>query len=87
MFFKQPKIRQFQYVPRFYKPMEEGEDEDGPRIKFRRLIKREPRPKRSVWLLLILIFVLIFLLRYFLNVTKTDKQGFKFEDLKIETIE
>ncbi len=86
MFFKQPKIRQFQYVPRFYKPAPEGEA-DGPRIKFRRLIKRRQMPKRSFWLMLVVIFVLIFLLRYFFGVTKTDKQDFKFEDLKIETIE
>lgn len=87
MFFKQSKIRQFRYTPRYYKPAPEEEDDDSPRIKFRRLIERKPVTKRPLWLLLILIFVIIFLLRYFLGTTKTDKQDFKFEDLKIETIE
>ena len=87
MFLKQPKIRQFQYTPRYYKLKPKGEDDEGPRIKFRRLFERKPMAKRSFWILLVMIFVLIYLLRYFLAVTKADKQDFKFEDLKIETIE
>lgn len=87
MFFKQLKVRQFQYTPRFYKPEPEEEDENGPRIKFRRLIERRTTPKRPFWLVLILILVIVFVLRYFLGVTTKNQQDFKFEDVKIETIE
>lgn len=86
MFLKQPKIRQFGYSPRYYKP--ESEEEEGePRIKFRRLTKRRTVPKRSFWGMLIMILVLIFLIYHLFSAIKSDKQEFKFEDLKIETIE
>lgn len=86
MFMKQPQIRQFKYTPRFYKP-ESEEEEDQPRIKFRRLITRRPVPRRSFWGMLIVIILLILLFHYLKAYIKPDKQEFQFEDLKIETIE
>ena len=87
MFLKQPKIRQFEYLPRFYHLESEEEEIEKRRIKFRRLTGRKSVPKRSFWGMLIMILVLIFLIRYLFSVTKSDQQEFRFEDLKIETIE
>lgn len=86
MFLKQPKIRRFEYSPRFYKP-ESGEEEGEHRIRFRRLTERKSGPKRSFWVMLIMIIALFFMIKYFSSIMKQDKQEFKFEDLKIETIE
>jgi hypothetical protein len=86
MFFKLPKIKRFEYAPRYYKP-ESEEDEDKPRIKFRRLTRRRPTSKRSFWLLIVLIIIIIFLIRFFSSLIKQDDQEFKIEDLKIESIE
>jgi uncharacterized membrane protein len=87
MFLKQPKIRRFEYSPRFYQPQQGDEEKDNRRIKFRRLTERKPVPKRSFWGMLIIILVLILLIRYLFSVVKSDQQEFRFEDLKIETIE
>jgi len=88
MFLKQPKTRQFVYSPRFYQPVSnDDEEENERRIKFRRLTERKPVPKRSFWGMLIVILVLIFLIRYLFSVVKSEQQEFRFEDLKIETIE
>lgn len=85
MFLKQPRIRRFEYSPRFYKP--ESEEDDDNKIRFKRITERKPVPRRSFWGMLIMIIVLIFLIRYFSSVFKTEKEEFKFEDLKIEAIE
>ncbi|UCE05697.1 MAG: hypothetical protein JSW07_19215 [bacterium] len=88
MFLKQPRIRRFEYSPRFFRPESEEEDDDNRRIKFRRLTTRKSMPKRSFWGMLILIVLLIFLIRYLSSFVKSDKkEDFRFEDLKIETIE
>jgi len=87
MFLKQPKIRRFEYSPRFYKPETEEEEDDNRRIKFKRLTARKPVPKRSFWGMLILIVLIIFLIRYLSAIKSDKKEEFKFEDLKIETIE
>jgi len=85
MFLKQPKIRRFSYSPRFYQP-ESEQDNDKHRIRFKRLTARKPAPKRSFWGMLILILILILLIRYLSSFVKADKEKFKFEDQKIETI-
>ena len=87
MFLKQPKIRQFGYSPRFYQPESADEESENRRIKFRRLTERKPVPKRSFWGMLIMILVLILLIRYLFSVVKSEQQEFRFEELKIETIE
>ena len=87
MFLKQPKIRQFGYSPRFYRPVSSDENENERRIKFRRLTERKPVPKRSFWGMLIMILLLILLIRYLFSVVRSEQQEFRFEDLKIETIE
>lgn len=87
MFLKQPKIRRFEYTPRFFNPDADDEENNSQRIKFRRLTERKPVPKRSFWGMLIMIVLLILLIRYFSSAVKSEKQEFKFEDLKIETIE
>jgi hypothetical protein len=85
MFFKLPKVKRFEYKPRYYKP-ESEEEEEGPRIKFRHLTRRRPTPKRSIWLLIVLIIVIIFLIRFFISFTKKNDQQFKIEDIKIEML-
>lgn len=86
MFFKLPKVKRFEYTPRYYKP-ESEQDEDKPRIQFRRLTRRRPTPKRSFWLLMVLIIVIVFLIRFFSSLVKQDDQKLKIEDIKIESIE
>jgi len=86
MFLKQPKVRRFEYSPRFYNP-ESGEEDDQNKLRFKRLTERKSAPKRSFWGMIIMIIVLIFLIHYFSSYVKTEKEDFKFEDLKIEAIE
>ena len=83
---KNPKIRRFEYQPRFYKP-EDQEDEDGPRIKFRRITERKTLQKRSPIGLIILILILIFLFRYLYNINKAEKENAPIKEIKIEVIE
>ncbi len=86
MFFKQVRIRQFNYIPRYYKPEPSEEEQAGPRIKFRRIIERRATPQRSIWVVLILIVVIIFLLRFFIGSTLEPKKNFRIEEIKVETI-
>ena len=86
MFLKQPKIRRFDYSPRFYQPESKDED-DNHKIRFKRLTDRKPAPKRSFWGMLILIVIIALLIRYLASFVKADKEPFKFEGIKIETIE
>jgi len=85
MFLKPPKIREFTYRPIFYKPPEE-EEEQGPRIKFRRYWLSNPPKQRSFIVMVFLIVILIFLLIYWQGLEKSDQKEFKFEDVKIEEI-
>jgi len=60
MFLKPPTPREFHYEFRYYKP----EDEDGRRIKFRR-IRKSPTAEKGNWLrLAILLFVLAMMFYY-----------------------
>jgi len=86
MFLKQPKIRRFEYSPRFYQPETGEEAESERKIKFRRLTSRTPVAKRSFWGLLIMIVLLVLLIYYLSSYEKSEREEFKFENLKIESI-
>lgn len=80
MFLKNPQIRRFTYHPKYYKPNEDQEEDESPRIKFRRYrLSRVPK-KRSMLLMLALLIILIYLLSYWFQVEKNyPEQEFKFE--------
>ena len=85
MFLKPPKPRQFTYRPKFYKPIED--EEEGPRIKFRRSNSLKKPPKKQSTLLLIFVaIVLAVLLSYWLRIDKAGDDGFKFEEIDIEQL-
>ncbi|OQX95932.1 hypothetical protein B6I21_02865 [candidate division KSB1 bacterium 4572_119] len=86
MFLKNPKIRGFNYKPRFYNPDVEEEDEGG-RIKFRRLRERKPVPKRSPLGMLIIIVILAFLVRYLITLNNAEKENSPMQEIKIEVVE
>ncbi len=86
MFFKSPKIREFNYKPRFYKPASEN-DEDEKRIKFRRLRRRPSVPQRSFVSKIIILIALILLLHYLFKIAFDTKKQAPIEELKIEIIE
>jgi len=85
MFLKHPKIRDFEYRPRFYTPLAEEDEEDN-RIKFRKLRRRTPVPKRSFMGMVIIIVVLMFLIRYLIKISSEEKNA-PIEQLKIEIVE
>ena len=85
MFLKPPKPRQFKYQPKFYKPVEE--EEEGPRIKFRRTSSlTKPKKKQSSLLMLLIAIVLAVLLSYWLRVEKAGDDDFKFDEIDIEQL-
>jgi len=84
MFLKNPKIRDFEFRPRFYKPVTD-EDEKG--IKFRNLRHKTPVKRRSFVGMVIIIVVLMFLIRYFYKLLSDDEKNAPIEQLKIEIIE
>jgi hypothetical protein len=85
MFLKNQKIRDFEYKPRFYTLLTDEDEEDN-RIKFRKLRKRTPVPKRSFMGMVIVIIVLMFLIRYLIKISSAENNA-PIEQLKIEIIE
>ncbi len=87
MFLKNPKIRRFEYKPRFYKP-ESEEEQDHPRIKFRRIIERKPVQRRSFVGMFIILVILVFILFSIQKAFKSENQNQgPIEEIKIEVIE
>jgi len=79
LFSKHPQIRRFTYSPKYYKPQEDKE-EDGPRIKFRRYRQSQPRKRRSMLVMAVLVLILLYFLCYwFQGEKKEPAQEFKFE--------
>lgn len=83
---KNPTHRHFEYKPIYYHP-EEVEDENEPRIKFRRIVKRREVPKRSPVMLIILILVLIFLLKYLGGLTTAEKKAKPSQAIQVKIID
>ncbi len=78
-------MRDFEYRPRFYTPISEDEEEEN-RIKFRRLRRRKPVPKRSFMGMVIIIVVLMFLIRYLYKIS-SEEHNAPIEQLQIEIVE
>ncbi|HDP99238.1 MAG TPA: hypothetical protein ENN22_08660 [bacterium] len=85
MFLKSPKIRQFDFKPRYYQP-DDQPDESQPRIQFRRLKQRRSVPKRSFWGMIIMIIILIFLIRYLAGLVDSENQNRQMQEIRIEVI-
>lgn len=84
MFLKLPKTRKFTYRPIYYQPPRE--DEEGPRIKFRRYGTSKTPKKRPLLVMVVLVIILIFLLSHWLKIETSSRNDFKFKDFKIEEI-
>ena len=80
------KARKFKFLPMYYQPLKDEDDDDQPRIKFRGLKSSIPIKKRSVIVMVVLAAVLLYLMTYWLKVDSTNKE-FKFEEIKIEEIQ
>jgi hypothetical protein len=87
MFLKSPKIREFNYQPRFYKPTSSGEAQGEKRIKFRRLSRRKPATRRSFMGMIIILIALIFLVQYLFKIAFDNEKNAPIEELKIEIID
>ena len=87
LFMKRPKIRQFTYRPQFYNPEQElEEEENGPRIKFRRIRgEAKPAKRRSGLIMLLLIIILIYMIHYLNNLQKKDQQA-DYQNFQVEEI-
>ena len=83
MFLHRPPIRRFGFQTYYYNPEKESEDE-GHRIKFRRIL-RSPKPtKRPIRRWLIFLIGLLFFLWYFHNIEQSTE--IVIEDVTIEDI-
>jgi len=86
MFFKQPKIRKFEFAPRFYQPEKIDEDPKR-RLSFRKL-RTFTRPKgRSILGMLLIVVILAWLLHYFNTYSEREKHPQPMQELDIEIIE
>ena len=86
MFMKSPQIRQFTYRPKYYQPMD-PDDDDGPRIKFKRHRKSQTGKKRSTLGLVVMVIILFFLISYWLKIDTSNNDDFKVEEIIIEEIQ
>lgn len=79
-FLKLQQPRQFEYIPRYYKP---ENDPDRPRIQFRRIrYSKKPTkssPLRLLLAALILLYTIIYLSRHAGNTTSGPKQDNTFQ--------
>lgn len=81
---KTQKVRKFAYQPRYYKIAEE---EEVPRISFRRYRRSQKTGKKSTIGMLILVVIIIFLVGYWLKMDSPKNSEFQFEQIIIEEIE
>ena len=88
LFMKRPQIRKFTYRPQFYTPDEElDEEEEGPRIQFRRIRRTTTRStkRRSGLILVLLVIILLFMIHYFNNLQKAEKES-EIDTFQVEEI-
>jgi hypothetical protein len=85
MIMKQPKPRGFEYFPYYHKEID-IEDDDAPRIRFRRLSIRPPSKKRPIILLAILIAAVFVLYQYFGQLVKNDPTTTTTSTFEVEEI-
>ena len=86
MIMKQPKTRGFEYFPFYFKESSLKEEDDGPRIKFRRLKSRPPSKGRPVIAFAILALVVFVLFLYFGELVKKDSKATKTGPFEVEEI-
>ena len=72
MFMKPPRPRGFEYFPFVHKESQTEDEEDGLRIKFRRIGNRPPAKRRPVIAFAILAVAVYVLLQYFGELVKKD---------------
>lgn len=87
-FLKLQQPRQFEYIPRYYKP---ENDPDRPRIQFRRIRHSKPptrsSPLRLLLAALILLYTIIYLSRHAGNPTPELKKDATFQVEEIIVVE
>lgn len=84
MLFPKVKPRKFTFVP-YYCDRDEAEKEsDGHRIKFRRIKRRTPPARKSVFRMVLLAILIIYSMYYFWGLVEKENQRFKIEDIRIE---
>ena len=82
-FFARRHPRQFSFTTYYYQPAEEV-DEQGPRIKFRRIRKNARTSKASTKNLTVLVLFFSFCLYYLWNLVEPNTQTFELENIRIE---
>lgn len=63
MFFKKIKNREFDYIPRFYKPEEDQEERRKKRLKFRVDTSLKRKTKSPLLLVVFLIVIIYFIIK------------------------
>ncbi|MBN2009396.1 hypothetical protein JW960_08620 [candidate division KSB1 bacterium] len=86
MFNKVQKIRTFTYRPKYYQPPPEDYDEDAPRIRFHRVKSSTPLKRKSTVAMALMALVILILLIFWLKIDRSNKNDFKFEEIRIEQI-
>ncbi len=83
MFRKQIETRRFSFTPYYYR--EQEEDEDQPRIRFRRLRRYERPKRRSVLGLVVIALILLWMLIYFTDL-KNSARTMEMQDIRVEEV-
>lgn len=83
-FFKERQVRRFSFTPYYFEIKDTEEDEDGPRIRFRRVRRSKPPARKSIRGLAMLAILILFGLFYFIHMVDREQRNFEIEDIRIE---
>jgi len=83
-FFKQRQARRFSFTPYYFEIKENEDEEDGARIKFRRVRRSKPPVRKSIRGLAVLALLILFGLFYFTRMVDREPRHFEIEDIRIE---
>lgn len=64
MFFRKPTHKKFDYQPRFYNPNKDKEEKRKERLGFRTNYRNKSKTKKPIGLILMLVIILYFFLKY-----------------------
>lgn len=78
--------REFRFTPYYYKVNEPDDEEDGRRIRFRRLTGRHPVQQKSIGGLVVLALLIVFFLGYYWYTGVSTLRSYQLDDIKIEEI-
>jgi hypothetical protein len=83
MFRQKVQTRRFSFTPYYYQEPEE--DEDAPRIRFRRVRRFERPARKPVLGLVVIVVILLWMLFYFTDV-KESSRAIQMEDIRVEEV-